>query len=109
MAPVWLCNYITWEEREPDDLLFFFSLFCYECTIRHRSFTLSLGVIGRLCSVIQKLPGHLRYYSITFSDCLGLIIGFVNLMNDERKTNESEHSISYKITCPPSVDSDQPP
>ena len=33
------------------------------CAVHHSLFTLSLGVIGRLCSIIVAIPGHLCCFS----------------------------------------------
>ena len=45
---------------ERESWLLCFSLVCELCTVCHGSFALSLGVIGRLRSVIIALPGHTR-------------------------------------------------
>ena len=41
-----------------DCFVFLCSIACMLCDV----FALPLGVIGRLCSVIVALPGHLLYY-----------------------------------------------
>ena len=52
-------------ERERESWLLCLSLVCGVCTVCHGLFTFPLGVIGRLCSVIVALSGHLLYYSRT--------------------------------------------
>ena len=43
-----------------------FSLVCGMCAAFHDLFALPLGVIGRLCSVIMAVPGHLLNLNYIF-------------------------------------------
>ena len=44
-----------------------FSLDCGMRIVRHNLFALPLDIIGRLCSVIVVLSGHLLYYFLLLS------------------------------------------
>ena len=39
---------------------------CFMCAVSHGLFALPLGVIGRLCSVIVAILGHLHNYFICY-------------------------------------------
>ena len=66
MCPVWHCNHLIGEERVG---WFSFHGFSYIYTVCHSLFALPLGVIGRLCSVIVVLPGHILYCLTKLIEC----------------------------------------
>ena len=57
-------------KRELDALLFFFFFFVFAlCAVCHGWFALSLGAIGRLCSVTVAISGQPLYYFDSFRMC----------------------------------------
>ena len=54
------CDHLVGEEGPG---YFAFSFVCIVCIVRHRLYTLALGSIDRLCSVIVAVPRHLFYFN----------------------------------------------
>ena len=78
-----LASYHLFEEEKSS--LFVFSLVCGMCVIYHCLFALPLDVIGRLCSVIEALPGP--EVIKRFSCSTQLSMKFVLLINLKLLTN----------------------